>query len=276
MKLELNSMSSLKRTRDQISMEFISLDPAVGFLKNSIDGIISAFANTISAPDLPKITNLSRDQSKFLQVLKDIPFSEIGQLKAYVPEGMKSKYLDYLDTLLPVTDQFKDIQNKLLQPYTLFLAQLVSDKKASISTNANKIEYGKLESQRDAIYKSFSSHYNMDSYGAERLVKDVVDRNNDWGPVFNKLNICSANMDSIDKELIKRQVKQCVDYLSIIKENLDSEQMSRTTKETAERLSNGCYQIARELEMLSVTHYRVLALKGSVENTVLHITSVLG
>lgn len=276
MKINMAPIEDLKYARDQLALEFFSTAPATNFLKSLMPGIINAFSSADHTPDLPVLTPLSKDQSKFNTVLKDIPFTEIGELRAYTPEGMNKKYLEYLAILLPVTANFKKIQNEVMQPYTLFLAQLVSDKNASISTNSKKTEYDKMEKTRDAIYSEFSKCYDKDSYKAETIVKRVVDRNADWLPVFNMINECIMNVKAVDRELLKRQVHQCVDYLDIIKDNLDKEQMANTSREAAAYLSNGAYNVAKELEALSTTYYRVLALNGSIENTVNHILKTVG
>ncbi len=276
MKINMAPIEDLKYARDQLALEFFSTAPAANFLKSLMPGIINAFSSTDHTPDLPALTPLSKDQSKFMKVLKDVPFTEIGELRAYTPEGMNKLYLEYLEVLLPVTSMFKNLQNEVMQPYTLFLAQLVSDKQASISTNSKKSEYDRMEKDRDDIYKAFSKCYDTDSYKAETIVKRVVQRNTDWLIVFNKLNECSMNVKAVDRELLKRQVKQCVDYLDIIKDNLDKEQMSNTSREAAARLSNGAYNIAKSIETFTTTYYRVLALNGSVENTINHILKTVG
>ena len=94
--------------------------------------------------------------------------------------------------------------------------------------------------------------------------------------MFSKLNQCTANVNSINRELLQRQIKQCVDYLKIINDNLDKEQMKDTSRETAARLSNGAYQVAKTCELFSTTYYRVLAMNGSIENTIAHILKTVG
>lgn len=276
MKIVIDPIIDLKHTRDQLALEFFSLAPATDFLKKVMPGLVNSFSGTVDAVKLPDIAPLKKDQTKFLKVLKDVPFSEIGELRAYSPEGMSKLYLEYFEVLLPVTTYLKTIQSEVIQPYTLFLAQLVSDKLATISTNNKKQEYIKLEEQREQIYKDFSKMYEKDSYKAETIVKCVVERNQDWLAVFSKLNECTNNIQSIDKELLKRQIQQCVDYLAIIQDNLEKDTMVNTSKEVAARLSNGAYQIAKTAELYSTTYYRVLALNGSIENTIEHILKVVG
>jgi len=276
MEIEIDPIMDLKYTRDQLALEFFSLAPATAFLKKMMDGIISSFSGTKDMANLPDIVPLDKNQTKFIKVLHDVPYTEIGELRAYVPEGMSCKYLDYLHVLLPVTKRVKSINSDLLQPFTLFLAQLVSDKNASVTTNSKHLEYNKMEHDRDEAYKHFAKLYDKNSYKAETLVKKVIDRNADWTTVFHMLNECTLNVKSVDRELIKRQIQQCTDYLNIINDNLSKDQMANTTKETAARLSNGAYQVAKQLEEFSTVYYRVLAMNGSIENTTKLIIEAVG
>lgn len=276
MEIAIESIKELKLCRDQLALEFFSLKSASSFLTQLLPGITASFKNTKENVDLPEIKPLNKNQTAFLKLLKEVPFTEVGELKAYTPEGMGKTYIEYLKVLVTVTEYIKTIQGDVMQPYVLFLAQLVSDKKASFSSDSKKKEYELLEKHRDNIYKEFSKMYIKDSYAAETKVKNVVDRNADWNTVLQLLNTCTANMESVDRELIKRQVKQCSDYLDLIYDGLKKDDVKDTSQEAAARLSNGAYNVAKTLELYSTTHYRVLAITGSIENTIKHICNVLG
>jgi hypothetical protein len=276
MEIIINDTNELKLCRDQLALEFFSLKSTSSFLTQLLPGIISSFKNTKQTVDLPNIKPLDKDQKAFLNLLKEVPYTEIGELRAYTPEGMGKTYLEYINVLLHVTEYVKTIQGDVLQPYVLFLAQLLSDKQSAFISDSNKREYDLLEKHRDGIYKEFSKMYVKDSYAAETKVKAIVDRNADWVTVLTLLNQCVANMESIDRELIKRQVKQCSDYLNLIYDGLKKDSVKDTSQEAAARLSNGAYNVAKELELAATTYYRVLAMSGSVKNTIDHIKNTLG
>jgi hypothetical protein len=276
MEIIINDTNELKLCRDQLALEFFSLKSTSSFLTQLLPGIISSFKNTKQTVDLPNIKPLDKDQKAFLNLLKEVPYTEVGELRAYTPEGMGKTYLEYLNILLHVTEYVKTIQGDVLQPYVLFLAQLLSDKQSAFISDNNKREYDLLEKHRDGIYKEFSKMYVKDSYAAETKVKAIVDRNADWVTVLTLLNQCVANMESIDRELIKRQVKQCSDYLNLIYDGLKKDSVKDTSQEAAARLSNGAYNVAKELELAATTYYRVLAMSGSVKNTIDHIKNTLG
>lgn len=245
-------------------------------LKETFPSIIRGFAPVKDVVILPELIQLNKDQSKFMKTIHDIPYSELRELKAYTPEGVFVTYLEFIQVLHPVTEYLKGIQKNVTSPYLLLLAQVVSDTKASGSSNNHRNEYQKLEAYREAAYKQFSKLYAKDSFKAETQVKHVIERNADWGTVLHLLNQCVANMQAIDREAIKNQIQQCSDYLDILYKYLNENKLNGTSLEAAQSLSDGAYQVAQELTFLSTTYYRVLALNGSVENTIAHVVKSVG
>jgi hypothetical protein len=245
-------------------------------LKDLMPSIIRGFAPSKEIATLPKIENISKEQTQFLKILKDIPYTELRERPAQTPEAMRVSYLEFLQVLLPVTRYIKDIEARVIRPYVFFLAQMVSDTKGALTTNSYKKEYAALIQNRDKAYSDFSPLYTPSSTDSARQVKDVVQRNSDWSLVLPQLNECVNNMQAIDLESIKSQVQQCSDYLDILHAYLQENKLQATSLEAAQALSEGAWQVAQELQFMSTTHYRVLALNGCVENTISNITQALG
>lgn len=276
MKIEHDPFRDLQHARDCLALESFSLAGATSSLKELLPSIMNAFASNKVAAALPPMTALSKDQSKFLKLIGGFPYTDLMVLRAYLPEGVSVNYLEYLALLLPTTHYLKDIQKNVTSPYLLFLAQIVSDKQAALSTRSQEAEYNALEKNRDALYAGFAKLYTANSFAATTSVKHVVDRNADWKTVFEQATQCAENMQAINLSAVQSQLKQCSDYLDVIHSGLATGQRTAASTETAQRLSAGAYQVARELELLSSTYYRVLALNGSIENTLKHITESVG
>lgn len=258
-----------------IANGFSALNEVAAKLKGLLPGIIQGFSSTQDTVVLPDIVPLDKYQKKFLADIENIPFSELRELRAYVPEGVSVPYLEYLNVLVPITNYLKDIQRDVTSPYLFLLAQMVSDVNASISTKSEHGTYQKIKNARTVAYASFAKLYDKDSYKAQTTVKYVVDRNADWKTVLTQLKACVTNVESVDREGIKRQIKQCTDYLEIIYQNLSKDNTKNTSQEAAQNLAAGAYEVAQELQFFSTTYYRVLALNGSVENTIKHIQSCI-
>ncbi len=256
---------------DAITKGFSTLSEAAAKLKGIMPGIIQGFSATKEAVVLPDIVPLDKYQKAFLSEIESVPYTELRELRAFVPEGVSVTYLEYLKTLVPVTTYLKDIQRDVTSPYLFLLAQMVSDVNANISTKSEQATYEKLKSIRDEAYASLAKLYEKNSYKAVTKVGAVVERNADWKDIFTQLKSCVINVESVNRESIARQVKQCTDYLEIIYQNLSKDNAKSTSQEAAQNLAAGAYEVAQQLQFFSTTYYRVLALNGSVKNTIEHI-----
>lgn len=260
---------------DVLAKSAAVVDSMTQKLKETLPAIIRGFSSTQATVDLPVIETLDKYQKKFLDEVEKVPYSETRELKAFVPEGMKVSYLEYLKVLTPVTLYLKDIQRDVTSPYLFLLAQMVSDTNANLSTNNQKPLYKRLEAYRKEAYDRFSNLYRMNSYEAQTKVMHVVDRNADWKEILVQLKNCKDNVEAVDREAIQRQVKQCTDYLEIIHQNLSNNKAKPASKEMAQGLADGAYAVAQELQFFSTTYYRVLAMSGSLKNTIEHIQNCI-
>ncbi len=245
-------------------------------LYDTLPSIIRGFAPVKDTLILPDLVGLDKNQAKFVKITHEIPFSELRELRAFVPEGVFSTYLEYLQVLHPVTEYQRSIQGDVIAPFVMILAQIVSDAKGNVSTNNHRAEFKKLEKNREEAYARFSKLYAKDSVETQVKVKNVIERNADWPAVLNLLNQCVSNMQDIDREAIKQQIQQCNDYLDIIYTYLKEGKLEGTSLEAAQSLSDGSWQVAQELQFFSTTYYRVLSLNAAIEKTVMGVTEAMG
>jgi hypothetical protein len=279
MKLDMQStdpLSDLGRTVKMVGMESFSAMNVPGVFKSLVSEVFETFKFTSSLTSVEKIDLLPKDQSKFLKIIQSVPYTSLGEVRAYTPEGMHLTYLEFLDVLSDASIYVQNIQKELVAPYALFLGRFISDKKFSADCFDDKKYLEKLENTRENFYKRFGACYTKESYKAETKVKQVVQRNADWEKVFHQLNQVIKNLEAVDRTVLKNQIKQCTDYIEIILKEFSSETDRKVSQEAAHRLSNHAYTIGRELELFSTTYYRALALRGCVENTINSIKESLG
>lgn len=275
MKINLDPLVELKMTRDCLALEALNFNTITSSLKKALPSLIRGFSSTPQSLELPA-TPLKKDQKAFFKAIGHIPFTDTMELKAWRPEGVKVTYLEYLTVLREATRNYTTLQAQVVQPYMAFLAQVVSDKNAAVSTVSGAIVYTKLDQERDAMSKRFAMLYANDSYDAQCNVRDVIERNADWEKVFQQINECMTDLQAVKIEPLKLMLKQCVDYLNIIYDLLNQDKIQGATPEVATRLASGAYCVAKELEAFSATYYRALALGGSIDNTTAHIIKAIG
>lgn len=269
------SLEQLRVANDQIALELFNTMSVPGVFKGLVTQVLDTFKFTSAFTTLEKIEPLPKDQAKFLKLVNSMPYTSLGELRAFTVEGMKESYLDFLKVLLPVSEYVMNVQSTLVTPYANFLAQFISDHKFSTSVYDDKKELEKIEKKREQIYKDFSKLYGKESYKSQVNVKNVIERNADWAKIFPELNKVIKNLESVDRADLKNQIKQCTDYIEIILKDFDNRTDRKVSQEAAHRLSNHAYTIGKELELFSTTYYRALALRGAIENTMESIKDAL-
>lgn len=277
-----NSINELKIAAEGMAETLSAIHSGI---TTSVDAFKNMFISTAQkagtalsfvGKEIPKedMVKLNKYQEQFIKLLETTPYSEVREVRAYKPEGLKVTFLEFLDALDPEIDYVKKLETDVLHPYASFLAQIVSDNKVITSTNTNDIYYNKMQERRDKAYTVLSNCYQANSVAGTAIVKSVVDRNSDWNTLFIRANSSIERISSINRESMKKSLKQSQDYLDIIIEKIESGKLDNISPETTKQLANGAWQIGKEVEFFSTTYFRLLTLRGSIENTVNKITEV--
>lgn len=268
------SILSLESICEQSSMEAFNPMAVPGMFRGLVKTVFDTLGFTSKFADVQDIEALPKDQEKFIRLIGSMPYTSIGELEAQTLEGLKVTWLELLAVLLPATDHVRTIQADLLDPYVAFLAQFVSDKKFSNDAFTDKRRLDQISKRTQASHASFGRLYSA-SYHARTRVSKVVSRNADWREIFKKTAQAIANLEAVDRDRVKAQIKTATDYIEIILGEFSKETDRKVSQEAAERLSRTSYVIARELEYYSTVYYRTLALRGAIENTMANIKQAI-
>lgn len=273
--------STLSIISKQLSMESMAQEGFIGDFAGFVSNVFNAFRNTGNYLQVrgfaksAQTTPLTKENKKFLELVGSVPFTEMRQIRAYVPEGMSCTYLEILDQLVESSEYLKGLYAQVVHPYSLYLARFLSDKNTSLSPESKRFEYAKLEEARDARIAEFTKLYKSDSYKTESTIGLVINRNADWNEVLLKQKTVIANLEAVDRKALKREIDQCTDYLALIADNIKRSGQN-TRPEAAERLSLGAYQVAKEIEYFSNTYYRALSVNAAIDKTVENLTTIFG
>lgn len=251
-----------------VSMDFISE------FKQIIPNIKSYFTTVKDELEFKPVTKLSKDQKKFMEIINEIPFAELRLLKAFKPEGLKVSYLELLDELEKEIIHCQKVDKEIIKPYIVLLGKIISQNDALKSLDTNDLNNANIEDRREKSIDRFSKLYDKDSHDVNTNVKDIIGRNADWATLFNRLNNALDSLERIDRDAIQKDIDICSEYLDIIIDKINNNQISDVTPEALRRLTNTTLQIAKEVEFLSITYFRTLTLKGSVENTIEKIKEI--
>ena len=237
--------------------------------------MLKGFSGREQLVKLPDFVSSNKEQTKFVKHLETTNYAELRELRAYVPEGMSVGYLQYGKTLLAASTHLKNIIPEVIEPYTLYLAHLMSNKGLILSTDSHSIEHDRIDHNRAELYKSLNSCYGAGNYEIETTVSKVIENNAQWIEIFKDLNTTMANLKLINRDKIHELTKQCDDYMEILYKLLQEGKMDQITPEVGAALTRGAFATASELELLSIVYYRAIAIDAAIERTLVKINDIL-
>ena len=264
-----NSLESLEMDRDYIRVEAFSLDPIINKLVGVLPDLKRNFDNLLHFTDdkHAKITR-SPSEQKVLAYVKSREYAELRTIKVFIPQGMQVSYNNILEVLQPIVKHLTCLYRDILQPYAQFLAQMATHVGTRNNTMDYKKAYDTLEHDREDRIAQLAACFARNSVQAEAPYSQAFQNNSEWVQVIDLAKKLTDEMNSIDRNLIQNCVKECSQYLDILYHNLQTDPNKKASHEAATHLSDGAYQIARELEFYSLAHYRLMTVTGSLDNTI--------
>lgn len=261
---------------DQITLEAFSSTNISQILTQTFPTMlkdIKSFFGVFSPSE--KAIDLSRDQRKFIQKIEATKYSNIISLNAYKPEGLDVTYLVYCVELNKASNHVFKLLNEILNPYTTLLSQLLTSTDKQLSTINLVSFYKSLEKNRGDLNIELGKCFKKNDFKAETNYGSVVDRNNDWEKIFLEINEINKSVNSISIKDLNIKIKECSELLDRIINKIKRGEFNNMSPETITNLSNGAYQVARELEFFSVIHYKASTLTNSIQMTIDELSKII-
>lgn len=255
--------------------QFVAAGTSVGtagsklldYFKGLMPSISNAFSGSNALEKLPKYQGLGRDHRKFLERVNLHSYGSLREFKAFAPAGLNTTYLNYLGLLSQAVDHVLQFQPKTINPYLIFLAQLTSSRNAALSTDSHEAENKALQATRAEFDKQFATMFRTNVHETVTKVGNVIERNADWPEVFQKSLELATKIEGLKLTTIQHGVKQAEDYLDIIFHLAQTGKLESATPEVLNAIAEGAYQVASELEFLSVIYYRCLTVNQAIKDT---------
>lgn len=284
LKFEVDNINELKYTSESFSNVLERMYSGVtaqttkvsSYLSGLLPTVKSVVEDTSKELELEPIVQLSKDQTKFLEVANKYSFQEMREIKAFTPEGSTCTYLEFLNEINVNLPRITSLRKNVIEQYMLLLAKLVSRDSSIKSITTNKVFLTNLNKDREAAYVSFSKLYVNNSTESVTNVGKVVSRNADWEEVLKQLQSTTDTFNAINIKDIQKDISICNTYLDEIIKGLADDDAINISPETIKQLADYTYEVAKEVEFFSIVHFRLLTLKGCVENTMEQIIKVKG
>jgi hypothetical protein len=239
-----------------------------GFFDNFLPKITNAFQVATSFSTTPHYVGLSREQGELLTKLEKHNYAEVREIKAFVPENFVGKFLPYVTELEQCVDHVLQFHSEVLDPYLSFLAGITSEKSARLSSHDHVQNNKKYEEVRSALEKKLTDNFKSSKNDTASRVGQVCERNADWKPIIEGMVSLSSKLERVNLKNLQMKVNIAGDYLESIYHLVKLDQMKNSTPEVLNHLADGAYQIAAELEFISVTYYRCLTLTQAIKDTI--------
>ena len=217
---------------------------------------------------------LKINEREFIKEINKHSYLDISPLAAFVPEGLDVPYLQYTIVLEGAAMHISNILTGVMNSYSVFLGQLISNPDAALSTVSFNKDHESLEKSRLQLNMELGACFKNGSTKTEVSIKDVVDRNSDWAEVIKSANTIMELVNSVNRNVLNKKINECSEYLDIILEKIKRDELKNLSPEGIKNLSLGAYNIASELEFYSAIYYKALAYITSIEQTTEHFEKV--
>lgn len=271
----VDPLNDMQRLRTLISMESFSATGIRNALSNlipSLRGNFEMFSRKFVSHE-PAIT-LKGNEKDFFKLVNSEPYLNITSLPAYVPEGLAVSYPEYLNVLQDAVDHCTKNTLTLMNEYSLFLAQIVTNRELKHTVRSNLPKMQLVEKERKALIERMGKCFNQTattnvSYG------DVVARNADWPSVFEALEASNRAINFISRDTLHKKADECNRLLEIVIKHIKAGQYDDVGPEVTSNLSEGAFQAASELEFFSVVYYKLTTLNTAVADTMKDVTTAI-
>ena len=194
--------------------------------------------------------------------LGKVNYVSLSKLDLPVPEGLQVKYLTYLEALESSTRRLVDLP-KNLEDFTRYVAGILTNHDSRVSTVSQDNLFRELDSSRGVAYAAISSCFNGGTR-AKRKYSELVDRNADWPVVESKVKAVVKELNQYDRSDLIDKAKHLHSLLQKVEQTSKRGGFDLANPNVLKTLAEGAFQLASELEYLSVLYYRVLGLTKAV------------
>lgn len=272
----IDPIQEMNHLRAVVSQEAISMSGIMHSLSSLIPSIQQNFHNFVHGftRNEPAI-DLKSNEQDFIKLLDKQIYLNLSPLMTFVPEGMNVTYLEYLLVLKDLALHCHDTALDQLNVYSVFLAQIITNRNFKYSIGPSDTRYNKMEATRKELTDRMAKCFKTGSSKAESTYGDVVSRNAEWRDVFTALQIASTTINKISREALHKKAEECNSQLEIIIKQIKNNEFNGAGPEVTNHLSNGAFQAGAELELFTVVFFRLTTLNTAISDSVNKISKIL-
>lgn len=270
-------IQQLELANTRIALESVSLESFAETVKRLVPSIASSVSTFTSG--LRVVLQSSRgastayyDEREFdraVGVLAGHKFTNLIDLRMYVPEGFKGNIAAYAALLNRAHEHADRVIGDVLNPYNVFVSKLVTNPNAARDTRLHLADLNKIKTAREFLQAQLASFFPAGSTVASIKLGDGLDNQGNIKELAGHLKAISEVFDPKKTETVNKSVKDCSELLDALGEAAHNDGLRDISAQTLRTLGDATLEVAREIEFFSVINYQVNALLATMgENAV--------
>jgi hypothetical protein len=260
----LENLRLAAENTDNIFSTAMRLLPAI---KDDLQSSVGAVTSMLSDVNLPELSKFSVLATGFLKTsFKESDLEKFSKVFISVPEGFMGNILTYTGDLEESLKFYETQTAPFIKEFYITVSAFVTNKDRKLSIKDDTSKYSRLEKERTTLEKVISKSFNTGNVG--RVVfSEPYNSVGEFNQTMANVAKLVKKIESYKLDAITKQVKQIVDVLDIAIRSAKNGDYTNASKESLMNLANGTFELAKQLEFISVTIYRVKALQFAVKET---------
>lgn len=210
-----------------------------------------------------------------LKIAERHNFMSYQDMLVMVPEGFTGKMLPYLQVLTSQGNQLFFKADVFLRDYITELTVFLSNADIRLSQKSHAALFKQIEKERVTHQKALESYYNKNSTLSRQPLGKVIDRFSDLALLYKETEALINVRKRNDYQRILQQVEQASDLLGLIKQRVDSQDITKLSAPAAKNIAEGAYQVASFVEYLAFHAYATETAIKTVLELSNHLKKVL-
>lgn len=184
-----------------------------------------------------------------------------------VPEGFNGKLVNYLTLLILHTEKEIKEGKSILDNYNIELSMFLSNADVRQSMKSHTDFYKKIRKDRDDWAKDIAKFYDTRNPTlSRRPVGQVIERFSDMERVFALTEKLAQLRTQLNYKLIVAEINKTTGMLELIRSRMATEDIGSASPQMAKNLSEGAYEVAKFVEVMSIHGYYVETAISSVNS----------
>lgn len=258
----------IERRLCELRSESINVEDFFVAVKKTIESSISNFTDYIKFLNTVDGTNKTAEATvrlidKIEKKIEGMNFIVMGEVAVPCPDGFKSDFSGYVLSLSNERANIIDSTFKALEDFNVFLAMFLSEKDSKISLKDDGKKYAAMKQLRENQVKNFQSYFTS-GVNQRQYLNKMFESKSDIVPI-SKITVDTwKNVREIDPKNIKEKCDVISARLQSVLNN--SSNSSKVSKQAILNLSEGSYEVGRQVEHLALYMARCEIASVTVAN----------